>query len=81
MTKPLTNSTRGVQAYRLYAALRAAGYLKEEGEIGRFARRVGDALYRHGFYVLLLSDEDLGILPESIGADTSFLGGDCDFDR
>ena len=81
MTKPLTDATRGVQAHRLYAALRIAGYLKEEGEVGRFADRLSAALYRHGFYALVLTDVELDDQPESISADTAFLGGDCDFER
>lgn len=77
----LTHHTRDTQARRLYAALRLAGYLGEEPETARFARRLGDALWRYGFVAVVLSEEELGLLPEAVAAETQLIGGDSEVDR
>lgn len=77
----LTQSTRGTQVRRLYAALRQAGYLAGEDEVARFERRLGDALFRLGFYAIVVSDEEVGMWPESFAADTALLGGDSEIER
>lgn len=77
----LTGQPRSVQTRRLYAALRQAGYLTDENDPQRFAIRISAALYRLGFVVLVLSDEQVEGLPEDFSADTELIGGDQDGHR